>query len=239
MTLLTLATAALDGLSGFKVPASFYGSSNPTAKLCVALANEAGKDLEKEHRWQELITEYTFTTTNGTATYALPSGFRAFANMSQWDRTNLWRMRGPTPSFVYQWLKSGISVWGSNNRWFALRGNLFTIYPTPTVTGDTIAFDYYSKLWVSDTSGGAGVYVAAWTADDDTSRLDEDLLTADLKWRFLQANGMPFEPEYKRRESLVEALQADNGGKGMIDLGAPAPQMGVGYGNLPDTGFGS
>jgi hypothetical protein len=237
VTLATICTNALSGLSGFNIPSSFYNNQDQTATLITALANECGKDLEKEYRWQELITEHTFTTTASTATYALPSGFRAFANMSQWDRTNMWRMRGPTPSFVYQWLQSGISVWASNTRWFMVRGNLFTIYPTPTTTGDTIAFDFYSKNWI--TKQLDGTYTNSWTSDNDTSRLDEDLIEADLKWRFLQAKGLPFEPEYKRREAIVEALQADNGGRGMIDLGCPQPRMGVGYGNLPDTGVGS
>ena len=237
MSLLTICQDALKELSGFKLPSSFFGSADQTAVQCVALANRGGRTLEKELRWQELITEHTFTTTASTATYALPSGFRAFANMSQWDRTNQWRMHGPTPPFVYQWLKSGISVWASNNRWFALRGNLFTIFPTPTVSDETIAFDYYSKLWVLKQSDSTNV--AAWTSDNDTARIDEDLLTIDLKWRFLQAKGMPFEAEYKERESIVEALQADNGGRGIIDLGSPVPRSGVGYGNLPDTGFGS
>src|SRR5262245_28169043 len=227
MSLLTIATKALKGLSGFQVPSSFYSNTDPTATLVVALADECGQDLEKEYRWQELITEYTFTTTSGTATYALPDGFRAFANMSQWDRTNFWRMTGPTPSFIYQWLKSGISVWASNNRWFAVRGSLFTIFPTPTTNGDTIAFDYYSKNWVTKQVDSSTTN--AWTSDNDTARLDEDLITADLKWRFLQAKGMPFEPEYKRYETLVEELRADNGGRGIIALGCTLPHLGVGY----------
>lgn len=236
MSLLTICQDALKELSGFAMPSSFYGSNNPTAVSCVALANRAGRTLEKELRWQELITEYTFTTTASTATYALPSDFRAFANMSQWDRTNQWRMHGPTPPFVWQWLSSGISVWASNNRWYALRGNLFSIYPTPTST-DTIAFDYYSKSWVLKQVDSSNV--AAWTSDNDTARIDEDLITLALKWRFLQAKGMPFEAEYKEYESIVESMQADNGGRGMIDLGSPTPRSGVGFGNLPDTGYGA
>jgi hypothetical protein len=237
LSLATVATKALRGLSGFKIPSSFFSSTDPTATLVVALADEAGQDLEKEWRWQELITEHTFTTTASAATYALPEGFRAFANMSQWDRANRWRMHGPMPPFVYQWLKSGISVWASNNRWFAVRGNLFTIFPTPTTTGDTIAFDFYSKNWVVKQVDGT--FTNAWSSDNDTARLDEDLLAADLKWRFLQAKGMPFEPEYRRRESLVEALQADNGPRGVIDLGCPVPRNGLSWGVIPDSGFGS
>ncbi len=235
MSLLTICQKSLKGISGFDVPTSFYGNANLTAVLCVALANESGQDLEKECRWSELITEHTFTTTSGTATYAKPTDFRAFANMSQWDRTNQWRLSGPTPSIVWQWLKSGISVAATNTRWFMVRGAYVTIYPTPTTTGDTIAFDYYSKNWVTKQVDSSTTN--EWSADNDTARIDEDLLAADLKWRFLQAKGMPFEPEYKRFESLKESLKDDNGGRGLISLSGPVgPSFG---GNLPDTGFGS
>jgi hypothetical protein len=234
MSLLTIATKALKGISGFDIPASFYSNTNLTAVLCVALANECGQDLEKEIRWQQLIDEHTFATVDGTATYDLPTGFRAFANMSQWDRTNLWRLTGPTQSIVWQWLKSGISVASTNNAWFTVRGNSFTIYPTPTSVR-TIAFDYYSKNWI-EYQIAPGTYTNEWSADLDTSRLDEDLITADLKWRFLQAKGMPFEPEYKRYEFLKDLARDDNGPRGAIDMGRPLPG---GFGNnIPDTGFG-
>jgi hypothetical protein len=235
MSLLSIAQGALRRLSGFEVPSTYYGNNNLTAVSCVNLLQEAGNTLVRQHRWQELITEHTFTTTASTATYALPSDFKAFANMSQWDRTNQWRLTGPTPSIVWQWLKSGISVASTNNRWFMVRGNLFTIFPTPSTTGDTIAFDYYSNAWITKQADSTNV--TAWTADLDTARIDEELLTLDLKWRFLQAKGMPYEPEYKAFESVKEDLLADNGGRGMINLNTPMRPMFDG--NLPDNGFGS
>lgn len=234
MTLLTICRSALREIGGFDVPSTFYGNSNLTATQCVALANRAGRTLEKELRWAELITEHTFTTVSGTATYAMPSDFRAFANMSQWDRLNQWRLTGPTPSIVWQWLKSGITVAATNNRWFAVRGAYFTLYPTPSTTGDTIAFDYYSKNWITKQVDSSNV--DEWSADNDTARIDEDLIAMDLKWRFLQAKGMPYEPEYKELESIKEALKEDNGGRGIISLNrGSAPSF---PGNLPDTGFG-
>lgn len=233
MSLLTICQDALNGISGFAMPSTFYGSSDQTAALIVALANESGKDLEKEHRWQELISEYTFATVDGTASYDLPTGFRAFANASQWDRTNRWKMTGPIPSTVYQWLQSGAAVASTMNKFFMIRGNFFTIYPTPTAV-ETIAFDYYSKNWVTKQVDSSNTN--AWTADLDTARLDEDLITADLKWRFLQAKGMPFETEYLRYEKIKSLLVDDNGGKASINLnGTPMS----GYGNLPETGFGA
>lgn len=234
MTLLAICQNALKEIGGFDVPSSFYGNTNITATQCVALANREGKTLEKELRWAELLTEHTFTTTASTATYAKPSDFRAFANMSQWDRTNSWRLTGPTSSFVWQWLKSGITVFATNTRFFAVRGAYIHIYPTPTVTGDTIAFDYYSNAWVTKQVDSSNV--TEWSHDNDTARIDEDLITMGVKWRFLQAKGMPYEPEYKEYTSIKEALQEDNGGRGAINLnGSMRASL---DGNLPDHGYG-
>jgi len=234
MSLLTIATNALSEIGGFAVPDTFYGNANPTASACVALANREGSTLEKECRWSELITEGTITTVSGTATYAKPSDFRAFANMSQWDRTNSWRLTGPTPSFVWQWLQSGITVASAMNKWFMVRGAYIHIYPTPTVSSETIAFDYYSKSWVTKQVDSSSV--AAWTADNDTARIDEDLLTMGLKWRFLQSKGMPYEPEYKEYEAIKESLRDDNGGRGIICLGGQRTSSLSDL--LPETGYG-
>ena len=238
MSLLSIATTALQEIGGFDIPTTFYGNLNKTAVACVALSNRDARSLEQDVRWSELIKEYTFTTVSGTATYAKPTDFRAFANMSQWDRTNLWRMTGPVPSLVYQWLKSGISVAASNNRYFMIRGAYFTIYPTPTTTGDTLAYDYFSKNWCQKQVDST--YASGWTADNDTALIDEDLITLGLKWRFLQSKGMPYEPEYREFEAIKDAMQADSGGRGAIDMsGMGGMRTGVGDGNLPETNFGS
>jgi len=232
MTLATICTNALREMSGFEVPASFYDSQNLTARTCVALVQREGATLEIAHRWADLITTHTFTTTSGTDNYALPSDFRAFANLSQWDRTNGRQLSGPTSGMVWQWLKGDIAAGATIDRWFRIQGSRLYIHPSPTVTGDTIAFDYYSKAWITKQVDSSNV--TAFTADADASRIDEALLTLGLKWRFLQAKGLPFEAEYREYEAIKEDLLADNGGKGMIRLGPSGPVAG----NLPDTGYG-
>jgi hypothetical protein len=232
MTVNTICTNAISTITGYEVPSSFVGNTNKTAKDCIANLIAAGQTLEREHRWTELIATHTFTTTAAVAGYDLPSDFRAFANMSQWDRTNQLSMLGPTSPSVWQWLQSGIASGGVTiQRWFRIqRGQLF-IYPTPTVTGDTIVFDYYSKNWVNK---GGGVYDVTFSSDNNTTLLDEHLLTLDLKWRFLQAKGMPFQAEYAEFESIKTSLIEDNGGKGIINLGRPRLDLS----NLPETNFG-
>jgi hypothetical protein len=164
----------------------------------------------------------------------MPDGFRAFANMSQWDRTNNRPLRGPTPGFIWQFLKSGIANSGTIDRWFRMEGTQIVIHPTPTSSGDTIAFDYYSKNWITRQSDSSNVRV--FYSDNDTCRIDEDLLTLDLKWRYLQAKGFPFEAEYQNWQSVLDDVRADDGGKGLIDLnGSMSSQPWPG---IPDTGFG-
>lgn len=234
-TLTSICQNALYEMSGFEVPNSFYGNGNLTARQCLKLVEREGKTLSREHRWAELISEHTFSTADGTATYALPSDFSAFANMTVWDRTNSWRILGPTPPLVYQWLKSGITVASDAEAWYMVRGATITIYPTPTSVR-TIAFDYYSNGWITKQLDGS--YISEFTSDNDEPRLDADLLTLGLKWRFLQAKGMPYEPEYREYESIKDALISDNGSKPIIDLGLGNRGL-MPEGNIPDTGFGS
>lgn len=231
MSLLTICQNALKEIGGFEIPSSFYGSLNLTARQCVALVEREGKTLEREHRWVELIVSTTITTVSGTATYALESDFRAFANMSQWDRTNTRPLVGPTSGATWQWLKSGIANSGTIERWFRVQGSNVAIHPTPS-SADTIAYDYYSKNLVDRQTGSDA---ATFASDNDTSLIDEELLTMGLKWRFLQAKGMPFEAEYKEYEAIKTDRISDNGGKGIICLGRPA----LVSTNLPDTGYGS
>lgn len=232
MSLLTIATDALNEIGGFEVPGSFYGNPNPTAKQVLKLVEREGKSLEKEYRWTALITSTTIATVSGTATYALPSDFRAFANMSQWDRTNVLPLRGPTSGAEWQYRKSGLVGVSSVNRAFRVQGGYIAIDPTPTSV-DTLAYDYYSKAWIVKQADGSNV--SAFTSDNDTCRLDEDLLTMGLKWRFLQAKGMPFQPEYAEYESTKTSLLDDEGGKSTICLGGSP----VRFDQLPDTGYGS
>lgn len=232
MALIDICTNALREIGGVEVPSSFFGSGNPTARQCLALVQRGGNDLERANRFTSLIATYTFTTVAGTAQYDLPSDFRAFANMSQWDRTRNKQMMGPTPGYLWQFLKSGIANGATVYRWYRIEGQYFTIHPTPTADGDILAFDYYSKNWITRQADSSNV--RTFTSDLDTLRIDEDLLTLDLKWRFLQAKGFPFEAEYKNWEAILEEIRADDGGKGALRLG---PQR-LTWTGLPDTGFG-
>lgn len=232
MTIGTICQDALSEIGGFAVPSTFFGNGNLTAKQCLALVKAAGNSLERDHRLSALIDTHTFTTVPDQASYDLPEDFRAFANMSQWDRTANMPVIGPTPAYLWQFLKSGIAQGATINRWFRIQGGKFYIHPTPSDAAE-IAFDYYSKYWIVKQSDGSSV--STFFSDNDTTRIDEFILSRELKWRFLQAKGMPFEAEYREADALIQDYLADDGGKGKICLGK-SPLV---FNSLPDTGFGS
>ena len=239
MSLLTICQNALNEITGFEVPSTYVGNENLTAKSCVALVQRAGKLLERRYQWVELIKEHTFTTVSGTDAYALPSDFRRFANMSQWDRTNFDPMFGPVTPAEWQFLKSSVAGdVGTITKWFRIKGsgsNQFFIHPTPATTGETIAFDYFSTGWINDVSV-ADTFVSEFTADNDTALIDEELLTLDLKWRFLKAKGFAYQDENQEWAQMRDKILAANGGARKISMDM---QIIAEYSdNIPETGFG-
>ncbi len=243
MTLLTVVTSVLDG-AGFAAPAAVIGSSDRTAIQALALANRSGKQLAKRGKgiggWAVLQTEHTFTTTDGTAEYALPSGFDFLIDDTLWDRVNFWKLRGPVSANEWQQIKSGIlSTSAALRRRVRIKpsasSNVKAIFvdPTPSTTGDTLVFEYVSDLWCQS-SGGTGQSV--WTADDDTGILDEYFLEMDLKWRFAKAKGLEYGEDKREFElELSQALSRD-GGAQILNMGETSDV--VLSATLPEAGFG-
>jgi hypothetical protein len=158
MTALTIIQDTFDEV-GFPRPSSVAGSTDQLSRQALALLNREGKQLAREFDWAVLEREHTFTTVNGTAEYALPADFDHFQNDTQWDRTRITPMIGPTSPQDWQEVKSGLVGTGAYyRRWRVKRaaatlGRKFVIDPTPTTTGDAIAFEYVSGFWATDTLG--------------------------------------------------------------------------------------
>ena len=105
-TLLSICQSALREIGDFAVPSAIVGSTDPIAVQLLALAQRSGKTLAADHKWQVLLKTYTFPTVASTATYALPTDFKSFANITQWDRTNYWEVEGPVSPQKFEALRS-------------------------------------------------------------------------------------------------------------------------------------
>lgn len=234
VSLLSICQGALREIGEFEVPASIVGNANLTAVQMLALAQREGRELSRRFNWQALVKEHTFTTTASTASYALPTDFRFIIGATWWDRTNYWRLFGPASAQQWQELKSGIIADGIR-RWFRIRADLFLIHPTPTVTGDTIAYDYMSNSWCETAAGAA---LSSWAADTNVGVLDEELMQMGLVWRFLKAKGLAYGEELGSYEREVDKAMGRDGGAPMLNMGGTKmePNLAV---NIPESGFGS
>lgn len=172
----------------------------------------------------------------GQDAYTLPNDFQYFQQLTWWDRSYRWQMVGPLTAQKWQVLKSGLSPIGPR-RFFRIMNNKFYIHPAPSVTGDTLVFEYFSNSWCQNS---VGVAQSIWAADTDYYSLDDDAFILGLKWRFKAAKGLDYDQDKRDYDIHCERLMARDGGN--IDLITNTQARDVyllNYNNIPDTGFGS
>lgn len=210
MSLLTIVQSAADRL-GLTRPSSVISSPDENAKILLGMAQEEGKALADRHTWQALQTEYTFSTANGTASYALPSGFDAIIKDTVFNRTSRRRMLGDlSPA---QWQETQASLVTMVNPAFRIRGSLFYISPTPTAV-ETIAYEFITKNWCQS-SEGAGK--SEWAADTDTGLLDEEITKLGVIWRFKSKKGFDYAEDMNSYEIKVNQAIFKDGARVTID----------------------
>jgi len=210
MSLLTIIQAAADRL-GLTRPSSVVTSSDPIAVTLLGLAQAEGKALYDRHTWQALQTEYTFPTVNGTASYALPSGFDQLIKDTVFNRTRRRRMVGDlSPS---QWQETQASLVTMVNPAFRIRGNLFYISPTPT-SAETIAYEYMSTNWCQSIALAGQ---SSWAADTDTGILNEELMTQGVVWRFKASKSLDYAEAMNDYEIAVNKAIFKDGARVTID----------------------
>lgn len=228
MSLLTIVQNAQRRL-GLTVTSSVVGNADDTATQLLALLNQAGEELAQEFAWQAITFEATFTTVAQESQGAMETiapGWLYIVNNTIWNRSE------NEPFFALsaqEWQREkSANVTGPGSR-FRIRGGSLLMNPVPAA-GKTCAFEYVSRYWATDSTGATGK--AAFTVDSDVARLDEQLLTLSLIWRFKQANGFEFAPELSMYEQrLANAMSRDGGRKTLSFDAAPLYGISIPEGN--------
>lgn len=219
MTLLSIAQNTLKEIPGFEVPATIAGNENETAVLSLALINRAILETRRRSNWTQLTVRHTITTVALQDQYDLPGDWKKFIAGTWWDGTNHWPMQGPVSARDWEFLK-GRLITSTVRRLFRIfkgtsdNDRKIYIFPTPPSSGEEITLEYISNGLVEDTSG---TLKEIFTADDDTSLIDEDVVALGFKWRFLKSKGLPYVEEFRDYEVAVADLKGDNGGA-ILDL---------------------
>ncbi len=238
MTVLSVSQEVLAEIGDFEIPSTFVGNNSATARQVLAIANRVGKEVAREKSdWEWLLTSYTFLTTNGTPGYALPSDFRYMVNATWWDRTNYWEIFGPATPEIWQTLKSGIVTDGVR-RWFRIQNGEFVLHPTPTTTGDTIAYEYLSNAWVVEDDGTT--FKTEFTADTDNPRFDDFILRLGIKAYFMKEKGLPYADDLNAYADEIDRAKGTDGGAPRLRLDDQSGwYRDLGMLNIPEAGFGS
>jgi hypothetical protein len=205
----------------------------------------ACKRLAKKD-WPVLVKEHEFHLVKNQSTYELPDDFQRIIPDTSWDRVDSRPVTALNPQQWQEW-KSGLvqaEVW---KQWRIKHNDgerQIHINPTPSTTNCTyesrdgtqvrigLVFEYISNNWLEDTNGNALTTIAAET---DVIRLPEDVVEAELKWRWLRSLSRPYADEKIEAEDLIACTFAQDGTPAKLTAHGSRD---LGLANIPETGVG-
>lgn len=228
---------------GIAAPSTVVGNTGTTALKLLTMSNREGRDLTDAADWTALTRLHTFTTSSGTEEYALPDDYGRLLRDTEWDRTSYRPILGPLTAQHWQAIKSGtLGTATATRRYRIYRSQSsvdrkFYVDPTPSVTGETLAFEYVSKNWNVDVSGTTTM--DKWQADTDLSLLDEDLMTLGLVVRFKRSVGLDYASEADEYASRLGAKKSMDRPSPTLNLAQTPKFRLLSSDQAPDTGIGS
>lgn len=234
MSLLSIIQTAADRLS-LRRPSAVITSTDQQVRQLLALANEEGYELAKATDWQSLKAEWLFVTVAAEVqtNTPIPPDLAKLIPGSFFNRTTAREIIGPITSRQYQAFKAQ-PVTGLIYLSYRERAGQFLCSPAPAA-GETIAYEYVSNAWARSSAGAAKV---AFTSDDDTSYLEEELIIKGIRWRFKAANGLDYAEDMRSYELAVQQAKGEDGGAPILSVGRSYRDPVTMRPNVPEGGFG-
>ena len=172
--------------------------------------------------------------TFGQMEYDLPSDYETITDRTHWDKTKHWEMLGPEDAQQWQWLKSGYISTGPRVRW-RIYGEYFHIWPLMN-TQEYLGYEYRSKGWAESSTG---TVKNSFTADTDTTFLDDTIMVLATKLKFFQIKGFDVTSLQQDYERYLSVAKANDKGSATLSFAPYPSKVLIGYANIPDTGYGS
>jgi hypothetical protein len=219
---------------GLTVPNAYIGNTDTTVTQLMAFLNACGQDLCTMTDWQMLHKEWTQILAPANLTYALPLDWNGFISGAGWDNTSTFPLIGPLTPQIWRMVKarrmtSNLSIQ------YRIVGNLMTLLVAPPA--DTVVFDYYSRGWILNATAG-GTYRDNVAADADQILFDGSLLKPMLKYRWRNAKGFDTSAETDEFQAAWDLIVGRDTPAPTLSIGPRACYPFLGYGNIPDTGYG-
>lgn len=213
MTIATIVANATDRIAVALGGTSVFSNPGETARQMRALANQEGKELMRRGTWEKLTKEVTFTAiAQEEQTGVVPSDYDHMLNETFYNRTQKRQVVGPLSPKEWQEQKSILATVLYDS--YRIRGGSILMIPVPAA-GDIYAFEYISNEWVLNTDDQP---LTAFSADTDTSILDEELITLGVIWRFLKAKGFDYAEAFRTYELQVSQALGRDGSKRTVNF---------------------
>ena len=226
MSLLSIVQNACDRI-GIARPSSVIASTDQQTIRLLGYALQEGKELARKYDWQALTRETTFESTatavqTSAGSTVVPSDFDRIKDGTFFNRTERREVFGPLSPEEWQYVQA--TTTHSFVEAYRMRSDQILLTPGDT-SGDTLAFEYITKKWVTQAASTA---TATWTADTDTTALNEELITLGVVWRFKAAQGFDYAEEFRTYEMQCANEYMRDGGRRVLDMaGGTKPRRGV------------
>lgn len=204
---------------GLASPEVGFGSTDQVGIQSLALLNSLGEGLLREHDWQNLLKETTFTGTGSTDTFTLPADFFRVVNQTMWATTNRKPVRGSMTAQQWGWLQHGIISDGILFRYRIADGKI-QVFPEPPV-GEQFTFYYISKNWVKPAASPTpnADALVNWS---DVPQFPRALMIKGLKNLLWAAKGFDTTSLNKEYLDELNAYKGQSQGAQVIHLSRPA-----------------
>ena len=103
-------------------------------------------------------------------------------------------------------------------------------------TQEYLGYEYRSKGWAESSTG---VVKNSFTADTDTTFLDDTIMVLATKLKFFQIKGFDVTSLQQDYERYLSVAKANDKGSATLSFAPYPSKVLIGYANLPDTGYGS
>ena len=235
---------ANDIINRAAVEVGLYSEQDPVASTdesffqLVQLLNAAGQELVEYYPWQVLTQTFIQETSAGdSGEYDLPPDYAYMMDQTGWERTNSQPLGGPMSAQDWTYIKGSDLASQTIHASFRLDQNLFKIFPQPPPEGLIISFEYISRNWVTEQSGG---FKDAVTLGTDIVVYEPILIIKFLKAKFLEAKGFDATVARMDFENMFNSRTGKDNGAPILNAARASrgyPYLHP-YRNTGDTGYG-
>lgn len=200
---------------GLDKPDQVFASTDREMQEMARLANEIADRLMAGFDWQILQTIKTYTGDGVTEGQTLPTDYdRMVETASMWSSRWTWAFNHIVDPDV--WLEYQVVPYTFVNGNWMLYGGQLHVLPIMATT-ETVKFFYVSEN-VVQAAGGSNK--AAFTADDDTLRIDEKLLELGMIWQWRSNKGLPYAEDMTNFERYLNRRMKKDAGSNPIVSGS-------------------